>query len=303
MYLFGNELPSLIVMDILTSIAVKVKDHLYHKPKHVILGHSTAVLRQWQQMKLYENDEERERELTAPSLPILSIIPNDLQPDQAPFAWHRDLASVNRRMGFCVVRTDDFMIRYVPYLYTIRFSMIFTGRSFPDVTDAKIAIEELFSTRQMNEYEITSLIALPVSAIESVVDPSILTSIQSYIPKSLIKLIGEERYTIPFQLRYFLRCMGQSENSQLFGEQGLPNYSVSFDFELIVNLPTKVYMEYAGKILQIDCKIHTNIENKDESKKEDHDKNDVTIVEQTDLEVDSETGSFIIHTILKAEEH
>jgi hypothetical protein len=198
-----NEFSSLFLMDLVVNLSTKLLEFFRHKPKHLIIGHATAVLRQWKQYtEVYKVEDKRYREweLTAPELPILSVVVTDLQADQYAFPWHRvRLKSLNRLYGFKVYQDQNIIIRYVPYLYTIRLTFVFTGRSFAETTEAKFIISEFFDTNQMTEFEMSSLLIIPPETLESMLTPEQLDILDDYVPKELVKLINEERYVIPFQ--------------------------------------------------------------------------------------------------------
>jgi hypothetical protein len=44
-----NEFSSLFLMDLVVNLSTKLLEFFRHKPKHLIIGHATAVLRQWKQ--------------------------------------------------------------------------------------------------------------------------------------------------------------------------------------------------------------------------------------------------------------
>jgi hypothetical protein len=304
--LISNEFSSAIIVDILAYESIKQRDAFVHKPKHVIVGHAQAILRQWDQWKIIDltNQTDIDHELTSPHLPILTVFPSDLQPDQSPFAWHRvNLPSFQKRYtSFCVYKDDTIAIKYVPYLYTLRFNSSFVGRSYLEITDCKVAIEELYATRQMVEEEIDTALVIPPGILETYLAPEQLDAIKSVIPYETVRFIGEERFIIPFKMRYFIRCNGQSDNSQLFGDQQLPSYMVSYDFEVFVSLPTKLIIDFnPGVIKTIDIKSTDITFTSTSLSSTKSNVNDYSIIETTSIDYDDNLKSYVLHTILSGE--
>jgi len=301
MLFVSNELTSLFLLDIFTNLASYIKNNFLHDIKHLVLGHSNAVLRKWNQLSLISNTNEKQQETIAPELPILSIIPTDLQPDQSPFAWHKlTLPKFQSRLSFCVYSDENVVIKYMPYLYTVRMSAAYVGRSYPDIIDAKVYIEDAFDTRHVKEFEMTTLLVFPPSVLENTLTPEQIDHLSNSIPKENIPLINQQRYVIPYQTRYFVRLVGQSDNSRLFGDQALPEYMISYDFEIYVNLPTKLFVMFnPGKIETIDLKTYTSSFKQNNESTHSNEKKPDTAT-SISLEVDPDTGSYLIHTVIQA---
>ena len=306
MFLYMNELTSIILMDFMTSLTKSyVVDNLIHKPKTIQLGYASAILRKWKQMSLYDDTRDREGQVIAPDLPILSVIPQELQPDNSPFAWHKlTLPKLQRRFSLCLLKTDKFVIKYVPYLYTLRFSIVFVGRSFADVTDAQILLEEMFGTRHVIPFEMQSVLTFPKEVFTNIFDQQSLQTITQYIPLAVVPLLAQERYVAPYKLNVQIKNTSIGTQSQLFGETGLPDYSIQADFEAYLTLPTRFIINYRGIIKEIRLNVigkgkavsDTTANSNNSQQTNDN----VVVLESNSLELDPETGSYIIHTILKA---
>jgi len=298
-----NELTSIIIMDFMTSLVKSyILDNLANnnRPKHIQLGYASSVLRKWKQMSLYDDIRDREGQVIAPDLPILSVIPQDLQPDSSPFAWHKlTLPNLHRKFSLCLIKTDKFTINYVPYLYMLRFSIVYIGRSFADVTDAQMLFEEMFATRHVILHEMQSVLTFPKEIFTNIFDQQSLQTISQYIPLTVVPLLAQERYVAPYKLNVQIRNTGVGTQSQLFGETGLPEYGIQADFEAYLTLPTKFVINYNSVIKEIKLNLMAAENNKVTQQTKDSN-NDVTVIESDSLELDPETGSYIIHTILKA---
>jgi len=301
--IFPNDLTSLIVLDIFSNFLQKrVLAYLHRQPKHISIGYASALLRQWKQYNIIGTDEQKEQNLVSPELPIISLIPTDFQTDNIAFPWHRmTLPKFQRKMSLCLLKTEDFAIRYIPYLYQIRGSLTYLGTSFADITDAKVRLFEGLDTNQMVEEEVTSLITFPSNTIENLLTTEQLESVKDYLAKETIKLIGHERYCLPYRFRYFGRITGLSDTSQLFGEQTLPEYLIALDFEIFVNLPTKIWFEFRSLIETIDIRISSEFDRVKQPQQHQETKPDYNVIEITNLELDETTGSYVIHTQLRGE--
>jgi len=287
-----NSFPSLLPLDIFANLVTYIGQNLTIKPKNYVLGFAEKVLQKITQTDSY-----------TPDLPILSCIPGDIEPDESHFAWHKPgIESVQRRFSHCVLSTDDFKVMILPYLYKFTCDIQYTGQSHADIVNARILVEELFSTRHVNEIVMTSALVFPNGLVENLLTPQQLETFEQFIPKELIKLINEERYVIPYPFRYFVRLNGQSDNSSLFGENKLlPDYMCSYNFEVQVSLPTKIFLQFRSKIHQINLNYQLDSSTK-QAETTENESEKPEIIEFTELDIDQETGSYIVKHIIKAEE-
>ena len=291
MNLLTNSIQSLIVMDIYANLMSQIGNNLLIKPRNYVIGFAEKVLQKITQTDIY-----------TPDLPIVSCIPGDINPDESHFPWHmNNVSSALYKFGFKVACFDDFEIRVIPYLYTIHCDIQYTGQSYPDVLNARITIEELFGTRKVLENEMTSIVTLDPSIIENLLTPEQLETLEQFIPKQNVNLANKEFYVIPYQFRYFVKLTGQSDTSSLFGETKLvPDYMSSYNFEIVVNLPTKIILKFKSTIKQININYPFQINKTEEETQDTNEK--PNLIEFYDYEIDADTGSLIVHHIIKAEE-
>jgi len=226
---------SIPVQDIYYNILHLVGSQLTLKPTTYVIGGAQTIFQKYIQDKSYVN-----------RLPILTLIPGDLQPDEVKMTWHMNVPNkpilMRYRVKLFTIEDNDskLEIGVIPYLYNGHFDLVYIAPSYPDALSFRIYCEEIFNTRAYGEFKIPTVLLFPDRVISANLNYMQFEIFDQNIPKLHLKLTDEIVYAIPYTMRVFLRLTGQSDSSNLFPGQSLPDYVATLNFEFTVNLPTRL---------------------------------------------------------------
>jgi hypothetical protein len=285
---------SIPVSDIYYYILHYIGNQLTLKPNTYVIGGSQTVFQKFIQSDTY-----------VAKLPILTLVPGDLQPDEVKMTWHMNVnKNIISKYRIPLYELEDDNMRLeigcVPYLYHGHFDIVYIAPSYPDALSFRIFCEEIFHTRAYGEYKIPTVLLFPNQVIASNLNYEQFEIFDEMMPKLHLKLTDEIVYAIPFTLRVFLRLTGQSDSSSLFPNQSLPDYVSTLNFEFTTNLPTRLTFRLNQEFTVINLNITYGPSPKSEvTENIDLSQKDVLIIKNLVKEPDL-NDSFTLSTIFQA---